>query len=59
MRIASREDFKLKKHGAEAKISKISKPNMLSYAYFYGKLDPDSETVTETLSNEGKVSFGG
>ena len=34
-------------------------PNMLSYAYFYEELDPDCETVIETLSNEGKESFGG
>ena len=32
---------------------------MLSYAYFYEELDPDCETVIETLSNEGKESFGG
>ena len=59
LRIVSRRDFKLKKHGAEAKICKFSKPNMLSYAYFYEELDPDCETVIETLSNEGKESFGG
>ena len=59
MRIVSKRDFKLKKHGVEAKICKISKPDMLSYAYFYEELDPDCETVIETLSNEGKESFGG
>ena len=33
--------------------------NMPWYAYFYEELDPDCETVIETLSNEGKESFGG
>ena len=37
----------------------MKKPNMLSYAYFYDDFDPDCETVIETLSNEGKESFGG
>ena len=32
---------------------------MPSYAYFYDELDPNSELGIETLSNEGKESFGG